>query len=281
MRMDRLRDMRARSSRGLMRGAQIPYGGRGNYMVQSNRGRNTTGLDYGSNGRDYRGSDYEYDARYNDQAYTRQNYADRNGDYEYNDQYNMAHGDYGDMRDMHYAEKGQTYRPVEAMGYFTGYYGSGDDMARGGRGRDRGYDMGYDYNYEMNYDYARRGGRRDYGDYSGDYGEKLTKEELEQWRKKLDKEVGDEQSKQFFKKENIEQKARQMGLEMKHFNAEELALAGYMLYSDYCKSLKPYIGQNMDVFIKMGEEFLMDPDSAVKGGEKLALYYAIVSGEDD
>jgi hypothetical protein len=93
--------------------------------------------------------------------------------------------------------------------------------------------------------------------------------------------VGDEQSKHFFKKENVEQKARQMGIEMKNFSAEELAIASYMLYSDYCKSLKPYVGQNMDVFIKMGEEFLIDPDSAVKGGEKLALYFEIVSGEDD
>ena len=134
------------------------------------------------------------------------------------------------------------------------------DYGRGGR-----RDYGYDYNYDM--------------DYGEDYGEKLNKEELEHWRKKLEKEVGDEQSKNFFKKENVEQKAKQMGIEMKHFTAEELSLAAYMLYSDYCKSLKPYTGQNMDVFIKMGEEFLNDPDSEVKGGEKLALYHDIVTGE--
>ena len=45
--------------------------------------------------------------------------------------------------------------------------------------------------------------------------------------------------------------------------------------------MKPYVGQNMDVFVKMGEEFLTDPDSAVKYGEKLALYFDMVSGEDD
>ena len=137
-----------------------------------------------------------------------------------------------------------------------------------------------DYGYDMNYDMRGRGGRYDYGyDYAGDYGENLTKEELEHWRKKLDNEVGDEQSKNFFRKENIEQKAKQMGIEMKNFNADELAMASYMLYSDFCRSLKPYIGQNMDVFVKMGEEFLNDPDSAVKGGEKLALYFDIVSGD--
>ena len=173
------------------------------------------------------------------------------------------------MRDMHYGEREGNFRPVEAMGYFTGYYGGGDYGRR---------DYG-DYNYDMRYDMRGRGGR-DYGyDYAGDYGEKLTKQELEHWRKKLDNEVGDEQSKHFFKKDNIEQRAKQLGIEMKHFDAEELAIAGYMLYSDYCKSLKPYVGSNMDVFIKMGEEFLNDPDSEVKGGEKLALYFDMVSGD--
>ena len=165
--------------------------------------------------------------------------------------------DYGSFHE----ERG--FRPVEAMGYFTGYYGGGDSRR--------------DMRYDGNYPYPRM----DYGYDFGDYGESLTKDELEEWRKKLDREVGDEQSKHFFKRENIEQKARQMGVEMKNYNAEELAIASYMLYSDYCKSLKPYVGQNMDVFVKMGEEFLNDPDSAVKGGEKLALYYEIVAGEDD
>lgn len=148
----------------------------------------------------------------------------------------------------------------------------GYDMARGrganrGGGRGRG-DRG-DYDYDYGYDYG------------GDYGEKLTREEMEHWRKKLDKEVGDEQSKNFFKKENIEQRAKQLGIEMKEFDAEELALASYMLYSDYCDALKPYLGSNMDAYIKLGYAFLRDKDSAVKGGEKLALYFDIVSGEDD
>lgn len=189
----------------------------------------------------------------------------------------MSDRAYEHEMDGHYPiQEGKTYYPIEAMGTFSGYWGTPEDY-----GYDMGRGRGRDYGYDMNYDYARRGGR-DYGyDYAGDYGETLTKEELEQWRMKLDKEVGDEQSKHFFKKENIEQKARQLGLEMKHFNADELALASYMVYSDYCKSLKPYVGQNMDVFVKMGEEFLKDPDSAVKGGEKLALYYEIVAGEND
>jgi len=269
-----------------MRDMRNPYGSEGGYVTsrRSRRGRRRDrammrdrGMDYAYDRRDYRGGDYQYDSARYDRAYSGQDYERGRRDYESMGQSDMARGDYGDMRDMHYGERQGNFRPVEAMGYFTGYYGGGEDYARGGRGRDYG-----DYNYDMrgrvrdyNYDY-------NYGrDYAGDYGENLTKEELEEWRKKLDREVGDEQSKHFFKKENIEQKARQMGVEMKNYSPEELALASYMLYSDYCKSLKPYVGQNMDVFVKMGEEFLNDPDSAVKGGEKLALYYEIVAGEDD
>jgi hypothetical protein len=238
--------------------------------MMSRRSRGDRGMDYANYGRDYRGGDYEHGAMYGDRAYSEQGMERGRRDYESMGHHDMGYDDidmrrrrnargqymsdraYGEDYGSFHEERG--FRPVEAMGYFTGYYGGGQDMARGGR-----YNYGYDY--------------------AGDYGENLTKEELEHWRMKLDKEIGDEQSKHFFKKENIEQKARQMGIEMKHFNAEELALASYMLYSDYCKSLKPYVGQNMDVFVKMGEEFLTDPDSASKGGEKLALYYEIVSGD--
>lgn len=266
----------------MRRDGRNPYGSRGGYVVSSRRGRRDRGMDYANYERDYRGSDYEHGAMYGDRTYTEQDMARGRRDYESMGQHDMGY-DNIDMRrrrnamgqymsDRAYDDYGfheeRGFKPVEAMGYFTGYYGGGQDMARGGR-RDYNYDMGYDMR-----------GRYDYGyDYAGDMGESLTKEELEHWRKKLDKEVGDEQAKNFFKKENIEQKARSMGIDMKHFNADELALASYMLYSDYCKSMKPYVGSNMDIFIKMGEEFLNDPDSAVKGGEKLALYHEIVSGD--
>lgn len=264
----------------MRRDGRNPYGSRGGYVVSSRRGRRDRGMDYADYERDYRGGDYEHGAMYGDRTYTEQDMARGRRDYESMGQHDMgydnidmrrrrnARGQYMSDRtyenemDGHYPmSQGSTYYPIEAMGRFTGYWGEPEgDYARGSR-----YDMR---------------GRYDYGyDYAGDYGENLTKEELEHWRKKLDKEVGDEQAKNFFRKENVEQKARAMGIDMKHFNADELALASYMLYSDYCKSMKPYVGSNMDIFIKMGEEFLNDPDSAVKGGEKLALYHEIVSGD--
>lgn len=252
------------------------------YLARRDMARGRGRRDYGYYG--VRGGErYPMDGNY-----PHSEYADERGrrDYESGRQSDMGY-DYGDMRgrrrnargqymsdrgyenemDGHYSAEGKTYHPVEAMGRFTGYWGMPQEDYRG-----RGRDMGY---YDM------RGGRRDYGEDYGDYGEALTMEELEHWRKKLDKEVGDEQSKHFFKKENVEMKAKQMGIEMKGFNAEELALASYMLYSDFCDVLKPYFGGNMDAYIKLGKAFLTDPDSEVKGGMKLALYHEIVSGEMD
>lgn len=170
--------------------------------------------------------------------------------------------DYGSFHE----ERG--YKPVEAMGYFTGYYGGGEDHARGGR-----RDYGYDYNYDM------RG--RDYGYDYGDYGESLTKEELEHWNKKMLKDV-DEKYKQHFKKENIAQKAKTLGISMEGFNEDELLTATIAMFTDYSDVLKPYVGESMDIYVKMAKAFLTDKDASVKGGEKLAVYHdCIVEGEDD
>ena len=266
--------MNRRTMRDMARGRN-PYGSAGGYVVSSRRGRRdramnedmARGMNRGGRGGNRGSNDYgSYGAEY-----------DSRMDYDYGTgEYNTRDGVYGRELYGYYGDTPFSIKRGYSMGDGNMDYGDYGEMdyARGGRGRDRNMDYGYDYGYDRRRDY-----RYDYA--YEDYGENLTKEELEHWRKKLEKEVGDEQSKNFFKKENIEQKARQMGIEMKHFNAEELALASYMLYSDYCKSLKPYVGQNMDIFIKMGEEFLNDPDSAVKGGEKLALYHDMVSGEED
>ena len=242
-----------------MRDMRNPYGSAGGYVTSSRRGRRDRAM-----GGDYGRNDYRYDGREYGRGQDNANYSqsdrERDGrDYERDRQYDMGRGDYNDMRDMHHMGRGEMYRPVEAMGYFTGYYGGGD--SRG------------DYR-----DYRDYGDYRDYDDY-GDYGETLNKEELAHWKKKLSKEI-DEQEKQFFTKDNIEQKAQQIGVEMKGFNAEELAVASLMMYTDYCKTMKPIVGSNMDIYIKMARDFLIDPDASVKGGEKLAIYYdCIVEGK--
>jgi hypothetical protein len=230
-------------------------------------------MDYADYERDYRGGDYEHGAMYGDRTYTEQDMARGRRDYESMGQHDMGY-DNIDMRrrrnamgqymsDRAYEDYGfheeRGFKPVEAMGYFTGYYGGGQDMARGGR-----YDMR---------------GRYDYGyDYAGDYGENLTKEELEHWKKKLMKEV-EEKDKQYFSKEMISQKARQMGMNFDKFTEEELELTTLMMYTDYCKTLGT---SNMDLYVRLAKDWLEDKDVAVKGGEKLAVYHdCIVEGEDE
>lgn len=227
------------------------------------RGRDRAmGEDYAR--REYLGSNTgKYDSMGSDYTYSQQDMARGRRDYESGRQYDMGY-DYADMRmrDGHYPmNEGKTYYPIEAMGTFNGYYGMPEqDYARGGR----------DYGYSrMGYDYA------------GDYGETLTKEELEHWHKKLLKEV-EEKDKQFFQKETLAQKARQMGVQMKGYNEDELAVTTLMLYLDYCNTMKPLVGANMDIYLKLARDWLEDEDTAVKGGEKLAIYYdCIVEGEDD
>lgn len=177
----------------------------------------------------------------------------------------MADRGYNEEMDGHYGSEGKTYYPIEAMGRFNGYWGMPEE----------------DYG---RYDMRGRGGRRDYGYYGedyGDYGETLTKEELEHWNKKMLKEV-DDKYKHYFTKENIAQKARALGVQMEGFNEDELLTATIAMYTDYCDVLKPYIGENMDAYVKMARAFMVDKDASVKGGEKLAVYYdSVVEGEDD
>lgn len=227
-----------------------PYGSRGGY-VDSQRDRNMRG-DYGYNSdynrNDYAEHDYRYDYASNSQ---RQDYAN-NRDYEQNSRRDMG-----------------TRYPFNVEGEFGRYDGHYPYPH---------YPMMYDYNMDYRdrgrYDYR---GRNDYGD----MGETLGKEELEKWKKRLMKEL-EEKDKQFFTKEMISQKARTMGIKMDNFNEEELLVASLMMYTDYCKALKPFVGSNMEIYIAMAKAFLTDEDASVKGGEKLAVYHdCIVEGEDD
>lgn len=234
-------------------------GGRrmGRRMGRRDRGQHYRGEDY-ARGRDY-GYDYrmdngEYGSMDGNYQYSQQDGARGRRDYESGRQYDMGY-DYADMRrrDGHYPmNEGRTYFPIEAMGTFNGYYGMPEDYARGGRGRDYGYD------------------------YAGDYGETLSKQELEHWTKKLMKEV-DEKDYKFFEKENIAQKAKQMGIQFDKFSEEELAVTALMIYSDYYKTLG---SSNMDLYIRLAKDWLCDEDAEVQYGEKLAVYYDCIASED-
>ena len=264
-----------------VRDGRNPYGSRGGYVVsrRSRRGRRgDRGMDYAE--QDMRGGGSQYSMRrYRDMGDYNQDM--RGGDYGSYDMGDMARGydragqDYGDMRnDGHHGRQGG-YEPIEFMGYCSGYYGSPD--------QDYGYDMrsrgGRDYGYDM----RGRGSRmdygygRDYGDYDdyGDYGETLSEQELEHWNKKLLGQL-DEREKQMFSKDAIMQKMKSMGKQMEGFGEKELYTATLMIYTDYKQS----IGQNVDLSIKLAYDWLADKDVAVKGAEKLAIYYdCIVEGK--
>ena len=259
-----------------------PYGARGGYVVSSRRARRggrDRGMDYEYDARNYRGGDMEYGSMRGDRAYQGQDNARGRRDYQPSGQYDMAGGNYGGMRgrgdyesDMHYGGRQGNFQPVEAMGYFTGYYGGGEDMGRGGRGRDYA-----DYEYDMRpmpyYNMRMR-------DYAGGFGERLSKAELEEWKKELLQKV-EEKDKHFFEMSNIIPKAKQLGAQMKDYNEEELVVATALAYNLYCKTGKKYVGNNMDFFIEIAREDLENQDSELTGGEKLAVYYdCIVMGED-
>lgn len=232
-----------------------PHNSRGEFMSRGRgRGRRgDRGMDYGMH-HEMRGDGRVIRSYPN--TYPR-------GDYGSDMNYDMARGDSrsdmrsGDYRgDMHHGGMGRgSYEPVEFMGYCSGYYGA--PQGDYGRGRDYGYDMRGrgDYGYDYGYDY-------------GDYGETLSEKELEHWDKKLMSQL-DEREKQMFRKEAIIPKFKQMGIEMKDFNEEELYTLTLAKYTDH----KHSIGQNPDLAIKLAKDAMSDQDAKYKGSEWLCVYF--------
>ena len=244
--------MDERYMRGMDGRRMPPRNSRGEFMSRGRgRGRRgDRGMDYG----DMRGDMRMRDGRVI-RSYPRMDYGD-----------DMRGGEY--PMDGHYQHGRQrAYEPMEFMGYCQGYAGSPDHGDyRGGR----------DYGYDMRGGYGRRDYGYDYGyDDYGDYGESLSEKELEHWNKRLMEQL-DEREKQMFHKDAIIQKAKQMGKPMEGFGEKELYTATLMVYTDYKQS----IGQNPDFAVKLAYDWLSDKDVAVKGAEKLAVYYdCIVEGE--
>ena len=75
--------------------------------------------------------------------------------------------------------------------------------------------------------------------------------------------------KQFFSKENITNKAKQMGINFDKFTEEELEVATMMVYTDYCKTLGT---SNMDLYLRLAKDWLEDDDVAVRRLEGLGTH---------
>lgn len=255
MRRREMRDMARRDRE--MRDGRNPYGSRGGYVTSRDprrrdramedmaRGR---GRDYGMG--DYNYSDSEYDSRYSDRAYSKQDSARGRRDYESGrqyDRYGVPFELYGEI-DM---AGGDYARRRNSRGQYT------RDKARDGH-----YPM-------MPYPYMDFGG----DDYNS--GQKLSQEELEDWYEELCQEIP-EQYKSLYKKDNIEKIARQMQIEFEKFSPLELAVTTTMLATDYSKSVGY---SDINKLVIMAKEWLCDKDSGLKYGERLATYYdEIING---
>lgn len=174
------------------------------------------------------------------------------------------------MRDRNYGRSMdyEYYGPE----YPTRYdYRSDERRSSSRMGRDSEYDREHsmDYNY---YEPMRRS-RRDYRgrDMRYDYGSEayLSDDELMEWSKDLMRDV-EEKDKPYFSKENMERKAKDMGIEFKEFTFPELYTTALMQYTDFHKTLGT---GNMDLYVRMAKDWMDDPDSELQYGEKLAKYY--------
>lgn len=178
-----------------------------------------------------------------------------------------------DRESRHYGEDGY----ARGMKDYGEYYGPEYPNRRDGHqmmpfelmGR-IGYEEMYEPYEEMMYDYARGRGGRDYRDYAG--GDMLSNRELMDWSQKLMQEIEDK-DKAFFKYDNIEKKAKEMGIQFDKFSFDEFYTAVLMMFTDYCKTLGT---ANLDIYLRLAKDWLCDDDVAMRYGEKLASYYDYV-----
>ena len=286
-----------RRDRRMMRDGRNPYGSRGGYISSSrprgDRASSGRGRSMGR-GRDGYTGDLA-DPLYNERKRIVEESMGQypiHSDYEYATDYDKASGrggnrggnrsggrgrdnDMGYGRNINYMGRyGNTPFEMRSMEDYQDYedYGEYDyemDYA--------GYDMNYDMDYEMDYARGGRGGRgrgRDRRDYGEDEG--LEKEELSRWTMKLKSKL-EPKDKEMFSKEKVINKAKQMGIDFEEFSEEELYLTTLMMYTDYNRTLG---AANLDIYMKLAKDWLMDDDVEARGSEKLAKYYEeIVMGD--
>ena len=175
--------------------------------------------------------------------------------------------------------------------------------------RDRGMDYGVpkgdyrrgamppmrDYNdYDMRRDY---GDMRDYPDYGygrdfaeyddyamNDYGKseygKLSHEDIEKWKKHLQNQDGT--MGEHFKKEQVHQAARQIGVNPEQYGNEHIfGLVMNMMYADYCGVAKKFGLDRPDFYAEMAKAFLHDKDFSGNPEEKVYLYYKCIAEQED
>lgn len=186
-------------------------------------------------------------------------------------------------------------------GYVTSYDPRHDramyDQARGYQGGNRydraEYDMRRDYNMPYQHDFARNdmgyqhpyqyNDNRGYDMRGNDYGEmqfgKMTEQDIEKWEHSLINSDGTKGP--HFRKDQIEQAARQTGINPSQFGNEKVfGLIMNAMYADYCGVAKKYGVDRPDYYADMSKAFLDDKDYKGKGEEKAWLYYKCIASEE-
>ena len=139
------------------------------------------------------------------------------------------------------------------------------------RGRDYGDDYaGHDYD--------------DYGDYGvRDYGEmeygKMSHKDIENWKRHLKNQDGT--TGEHFKKEQVMQAARQIGVNPEEYGNEHIfGLVMNMMYSDYCAVAKKFGLDRPDFYAELAKAFLNDKDFEGEPEEKVWLYYQCIAAPE-
>lgn len=158
-------------------------------------------------------------------------------------------------------------------GYDYARYDSRNDYAR-----DRRYEDSRDYR-DYGYDY-RRGDRNDYyGGYPmNDYGHeemgRMSQRDVEKWKHMMQNEDGTRG--EHFTQDQVENAARQIGINTDEFGKHTFCLAMNMMYSDYCKVAQKFGADRPEFYAEMAKAFLKDKDFDGNGEEKLWLYYKCI-----
>ena len=154
------------------------------------------------------------------------------------------------------------------------------------RGDMRSRDYG-DYNRDYA-DYAMQDMRgRDYADYDMDYGMrdygemeygKMSNNDIEKWKNHMKNQDGT--MGEHFKKEQVMQAARQIGVNPEEYGEHIFPLVMNMMYSDYCAVAKKFGLDRPDFYAEMAKAFLNDKDFSGEPEEKVWLYYQCIAAPE-
>jgi hypothetical protein len=128
----------------------------------------------------------------------------------------------------------------------------------------RGRDYGADYDM------------RDYG--KMEYG-KMSHEDIEKWKKHMKNQDGT--MGEHFKKEQVMQAARQIGVNPEEYGEHIFPLVMNMMYSDYCAVAKKFGLDRPDFYAELAKAFLNDKDFGGEPEEKVYLYYKCIAEQED